>query len=298
MVLSIIFKIVFLALLWWVILPTFRRRRQVASLFVRIAVLLIASLSLEVFTSWQYQVFTVGHMIHHPSPVIWVNLAEYLAITLVCVAIFFAREWVHTERQQSLMKEVQLSTELNFLRSQIHPHFLFNTLNNLFSIAQRDGNEDMAAGISKLSGLMRYILYDSRVDKVSLVKEIEYMKDFIGLARLRFAEDEGVVEMSISGSPERKMIAPMILLPFIENAFKHGVLIEQPSKIIISISTADDAILFRCTNPIVGPRAKGTESGIGLENVKRRLILLYPGKHNLLIEDTTDQYIVNLTLLE
>jgi len=88
-------------------------------------------------------------MIHHPSPVIWVNLVQYLVITLVCVAIFLGREWIRTERQQSLLKEAQLTSELNFLRSQIHPALPgFNTLNNLFSMAQRDGNEELGSGIS------------------------------------------------------------------------------------------------------------------------------------------------------
>ncbi len=298
MLLSAFFKVLFAVLLWKLVLPSFRKFKSVPGLFLRITLILIACLSLEIFTSWQYQMFTVGHMIHHSSPVIWVNLAQYLAITLVGVAIFFAREWVQTERQQRLMKEVQLSTELNFLRSQIHPHFLFNTLNNLFSIAQRDGNEDMAAGISKLSGLMRYILYDSRVSKVSLTKEIEYMKDFIGLARLRFADDEAVVDFSVTGHADKKLIAPMILLPFIENAFKHGVIIERPSTIHISIDASENNIVFRCENAKMGLRDEKSESGIGLENVKRRLALLYPEKHTLFIEEQNERYIVNLTLQE
>jgi LytS/YehU family sensor histidine kinase len=195
------------------------------------------------------------------------------------------------------MIETQLTTELNFLKSQINPHFLFNTLNNLYSIAQRSGNDQLETGIYKLSGLMRYVIYETGTPKVQLEKEIGYIHDFIGLSRLRFTEEELNVSVRVEGPVRDAPIAPMILIPFVENAFKHGVKIEFSSFINIRIAVAGDKIIFECTNSLhQGKRIEETQTGIGLENVKRRLDLLYPGKYKLEALKLSDSYKVNLEL--
>src|SRR5262249_6051066 len=146
------------------------------------------------------------------------------------------------------LTEAQLTTELGYLRAQINPHFLFNTLNNLFSIAQRDSNENLATAISRLSGLMRYMLYESHVNRVTLEREITHVRDFIGLAGMRYTEQEAEVRFQITGDVQKAMIAPMLLLPFVENAFKHGVRVEEKSIIRIEIEAVNSTIVFLCSN--------------------------------------------------
>jgi LytS/YehU family sensor histidine kinase len=207
-------------------------------------------------------------------------------------------EWARVEKIRSELAAVQLDTEVKFLKSQVNPHFLFNTLNNLFSMAQKKGNDDLADGISKLSGMMRYMIYESNEEKVPLKKEIEYLEDCIALNKLRYADSE----VSITFNHPRKTgdvtIAPMLFIPFVENAFKHGVAIGHHSQITVAISIQDKKLIFTCENPNFSAIKKMEEEkgGIGLENIKRRLELVYHGKHQLQIDDAGGKYLVNLQI--
>lgn len=224
----------------------------------------------------------------------------FLSVLAFAVAYFFIREWVRNEMRRSQVEAHQLSTEIKFLRSQVNPHFLFNTLNNLFSMAQRNEDEDLANGISKLSGIMRYMLHESNTDLVSLQKEIDYLNDCIALHKLRYADSEASVcfnhppPAAVSGVS----IAPMLLVPFLENAFKHGVSIGHRSDIGVSITIDANRLIFACENTdnsgVKKPEAENT--GIGLQNVKRRLELLYPGKHALRAGPENGKYCVNLQI--
>jgi two-component system, LytTR family, sensor kinase len=213
------------------------------------------------------------------------------------LAYFFLKEWARAENIHSQLQAVQLDTEVKFLRSQVNPHFLFNTLNNLFSMAQQKGNDDLADGISKLSGMMRYMIYDSNAENVPLSREIAYLEDCITLNKLRYADDEAMVTFDCPPQPGSAMIAPMLFIPFVENAFKHGVAIGQTSAIDIAIVISGQHLIFTCINSIFSVKKMLDEtSGIGLENVKRRLDLLYPGKHNLQISEDGGKYIVKLEI--
>ncbi|MDP9048990.1 MAG: sensor histidine kinase, partial [Bacteroidota bacterium] len=215
------------------------------------------------------------------------------------IAYFFSKAWVNNELVRKQLEANQLSTELKFLKSQINPHFLFNTLNNLFSMAQGNGNEELADGISKLSEMMRYMIYESNAESVPLRKEIEYLKTSIVLNKLRYADDEVIVKFSYPENLQDLHIAPMIFIPFVENAFKHGVLINESSQIDISISMADrKSIWFTCENKNYNFIRKMDDNagGIGLENVKRRLELVYPGKYDLAINNVDDKYSVSLKI--
>ena len=142
---------------------------------------------------------------------------------------------------------------------------------------------------------MRYVLYDSSTDKVSLTKEIVYIRDFIGLNRLRFDESEVSVSFEVEGITGSCYIAPMILIPFIENAFKHGVKVEDHANINIIIKCSPDVLYFHCDNPVFEHHVPAEESGIGLDNVKRRLELLYPDNHKLDITHN-GKFVVDLTV--
>ena len=223
----------------------------------------------------------------------------FLAVFGLSVAYYFLKEWVRNELIRNQLQANQYSTEIKFLKSQINPHFLFNTLNNLFSMAQQKGNDELANGISTLSGIMRYMIYESNEETVPLKKEIEYLENCILLNKLRYADDEIKAIFDYPEKTEGTFIAPMLFIPFVENAFKHGVVIGESSQIDISISVANKKqVLFTCENKNYSfvKKMDDQTSGIGLENVKRRLELVYPGKYELLIKNDADKYTVMLKI--
>lgn len=231
----------------------------------------------------------------HLQPVI---LFAFVVILGISIAYFFLNAWAKSELIQTQLQANQLSTEIKFLKSQINPHFLFNTLNNLFSMAQAKGNDELAAGISKLSGMMRYMLYDSDEESVPLSKEIIYLQECITLNKLRHADEEIIISFEHAGQIADTRIAPMLFIPFVENAFKHGVAIGQNSEIQIAIVVSGKKLNFSCLNTDYSSIKKMEMkiSGIGLENVSRRLELVYPGKHRLIINKEDGKFMVNLEI--
>ncbi|MGC4038513.1 MAG: histidine kinase [Chitinophagaceae bacterium] len=230
----------------------------------------------------------------------WIIALVFLSVLGIAIAFFFIREWVRNNLARSRAESNLLSTEIKFLRSQVNPHFLFNTLNNLFSLAQKKGNNELADGISKLSGMMRYMLYESNTESVLLQKEIEYLRDCIALNKLRYADSEVAVTFNY---PEQAVtagvqIAPMLFVHFLDNAYKHGISIGQQSCIDMTIKLQQKKLIFVCGNTDYSTvkKMKEEQGGIGLENAKRRLQLLYPGRHELQIEKKENKFNVNLQI--
>ncbi len=188
------------------------------------------------------------------------------------------------------------SAEVSYLRSQINPHFLFNTFNSIYALAIKENAERTANGMLKLSGMMRYVVSESSSEFVPLEKELSYINDFIELQKLRI--DSGVnLEYALKGIPEGKRIAPLLLIPFIENAFKHGVNPDEDSSIRILIDIGEDTLhLFVENNKVSIHHEKNERMGYGIENTRNRLSLLYPSNHTLVIVDTSKKYQVNLNL--
>ncbi len=221
----------------------------------------------------------------------------YLAVS---VAYGTIRHQVRLEhRQQSLAKE-KLSAELQLMRSQINPHFLFNALNNLLAISERHEQPEISEGISRLSHLLRFIIYDTQSEFIPLEQEIEFIRDYIQLNGLRYSEDDPIeVKFMVSGDIENNNIAPALLIPFVENAFKHGIAPEKASFVRIAIDVKEDELIFSTANTM---HAKDNESmsdqyhGVGLENVRKRLKLSYPNRHTLTIDEETDVFKVALKL--
>jgi sensor histidine kinase YesM len=296
MIIGIATKLVFIAVLWWIYLR-FRSSKRHALIFIYVFGVAAALFIVDIIASWQIKVFTLQHMVTYPSPAVWYNTTAYLAIIIGFAVVFFTRQLIDSERKQRDLMESRLTTELKYLRSQIHPHFLFNTLNNLFSIAQRDGSRELADSIEKLSGLLRYVLYESLTDHVSLEKEIGHLRDFIGLLSMRFSPEELNVDFTVTGNASDQKIAPMILLPFVENAFKHGVEAERVNDINITIVCEQTTLIFTCSNPKSHLRKLADSSGIGLENVRRRIELLYPNRHVFETNETATQYMIQLKLV-
>src|SRR6201996_7274687 len=206
---------------------------------------------------------------------------------LVIFCSYAYRLYIEKIKQNELIKEMEtnhLKTELDFLRSQVSPHFMFNLMNTLVSMARKK-SELMEPSLISLSQLMRYMLYDSSGDKLSLPNEIEYLKNYINLQLLRFG-DSVRFNLFISGDPENYKIEPMLLIPFVENAFKHGTSVDDPM-IEVSIINNNELNSHRMmVSNNSGGEGKNKEagSGIGLANVKRRLELLYPASHHIDIE--------------
>lgn len=226
------------------------------------------------------------------------SILNFIIISLA-LAYGFIKNWLKNEKMRQLLKQEKLSAELNFLKTQLNPHFLFNVLNMAFSSASRNGDEVTADIIEKLSGLMRYMLYESNVEYIELEKEIEYIRNYINLQKMRFSEDMRVkVDFKINGDFSGCRIAPLILIQFIENAFKFGVKLEKESEIIISLIIVKKDIEFSVKNSIFMNQTEAGEkaSGIGIENVKKRLSIIYPGKHELVAAKSGNYFNVKLLM--
>lgn len=205
----------------------------------------------------------------------------------------FTVDWFFNEKEKSELEKQSLTAELAFLKSQINPHFLFNSLNNIYSLAYQKSDATPDA-ILKLSEIMRYMLYESNDNRVSLEKEITYLKSFIELQKLRFKGNAYVV-LEVEGHINNQFIVPLILISFVENAFKHGLATDKENPIHINISVFEDKMLFTIKNK-KHKSNKDQTGGIGMVNVKRRLDLTYPEKYKLTVENREDDYYSELYL--
>ena len=220
-----------------------------------------------------------------------------LFIVIFVGMLRFAEGWFEFEAKKKEIENEKLTAELNFLKTQINPHFLFNTLNNLYYLAYTK-SENTTEVIAKLSQMMRYMIYDSNYPQVQLTKEIEYMQNYISLERLRL-NNQIPIQFEIKGSPESILITPLIFITFLENAFKHGVSNNSSgSWVNISVEMKGKECIYTVenskivkTNPV-----KEEKSGFGLQNVQRRLELSYPGNFQLKSEDRPDSYFVQLNI--
>ena len=214
----------------------------------------------------------------------------------VSTTLTISKKWHQNELQKRELVKDHFETELMFLKSQVNPHFLFNTLNSIYSMAVKKSDKT-ADTIVKLSSLIRYMLYDSDKDFVELEEELIYIRNYIELQSIRLHDDVNL-QFQINGKAEGKLIAPMLLVPIIENAFKHGIDYTIKSYVDINITVDKDELSVRIKNSknkFITEQAD-KNSGIGLKNVKRRLEMVYPDKHLLDINESDDLFDVSLTL--
>jgi sensor histidine kinase YesM len=228
-----------------------------------------------------------------------IALMAIIALVIgISTSITTIQKWQNDKQLHQEMEQARVSSELSFLKAQINPHFFFNTLNNIYALTLVNADTSRKA-IHQLSRMMRYVLYDTQNSTTQLSQEIAFIKDYISLMQLRLT-DAVKISFTSPGSLRDLPVAPMIFLPFVENAFKHGVSAVQPSVINIAIEQKDYLIELKVNNTINKEQNNNLEasSGIGLNNTRRRLDLLYPGKHSLTInENTADNiYSVHLTL--
>lgn len=243
------------------------------------------------FDNWIDFIFPTYYFIAYYS---FFDFSLYLLIYVFLTGLFrLARGWF---RLQEIEKEKTVA-ELKALKSQINPHFLFNSLNSIYSLARKNSPK-VPEKVIQLSDLMRHIIYDSDVDFILLTSEIEMIKNYIELQNLRTPEKEKI-EMEVNGRIEGKKIAPLIFLPFVENSFKHGLKSGAENPFVkIKIGVEENDLTFEIenskgkTNEIIDSKY----SGIGVENVKKRLGLIYPGQHSLKIDETDTTFKVVLQI--
>lgn len=221
----------------------------------------------------------------------------YPVVVLATLIKFFKHWYKHQATTQKLAQE-KLQAELKFLRAQVHPHFLFNTLNNLYALTLKK-SDSAPEIVLKLSDLLNYMLYECNTDRVPLQKEIMLLENYISLEKLRYG-DHLDISFNVTGETDGKEIAPMLILPFVENSFKHGVSGETDQAWVgISISLKETLLTLKVENSKSSEITKDEQQykeGIGLTNVKRRLDLIYSGDYDLKIMDDDDSYLVVLKL--
>ena len=226
------------------------------------------------------------------------GLKSLFAMVMICgvaVSIKLLKKWhEENDRYQKIEKE-KIAMELEMLKAQVHPHFLFNTLNNLYSLSLSHSKE-VPLVVTHLSGLLRYMLYDCGEKEVPLNNEIAALKRYVELEKLRYGNRLDV-SFSCSGHTNNLMIAPLLLLPFIENSFKHGVseALDQ-CWINLHLHAKQDVLSFSLSNSLSKDNLPENSGGIGLQNIGKRLKLIYGGKHTLNIYQQEEMYVVKLTV--
>lgn len=236
--------------------------------------------------------------IQHASPEVWV--LNYVAILTLGIGSAYLRSILIAEKRSFLTEISQTSAELGALRAQINPHFLFNALNTLYAIAMKENSEKTADGIQKLGDMMRFMLQENHQNRIPLAKEIEYLHNLIDIQQLRL-DDNQQIDLKINlQNPDRDVfIAPMLLNPLVENAFKHGISFRNASWIYITLTHDPEHIFFKVHNSYHPKSELDPEKdshGIGLDNVRKRLDLLYPDKHEFSIQVSEHDYFVSLIL--
>ncbi len=220
-------------------------------------------------------------------------------LAIMVIAIKLLKKWYYDQQEAKSLEKEKLEAELKFLKSQVHPHFLFNTLNNLYSLTLKK-SDNAPEVVLKLSELMSYMLYDTSARQVALSKEINYINHYIDLEKIRYG-DRLDISFNTAGNMAGKMIAPMLLLPFIENSFKHGVSGELETVwVSLDLHVEGDKLVFKVENS-KSPEEEHVKissyrSGIGLKNVRRRLDLIYGKNYDLKIFDEKDTFLVVLKL--
>jgi sensor histidine kinase YesM len=280
--------------LYWLI-PAFEKKKKRISSYVAelvAAALIIAFPFLAIATSLRYE------------RMLGILILYFVVATIASLAITWFIYWRNKEQIRQMLylkKELgQAASSLQSLRSQINPHFLFNTLNTLYGLAINENAIKTGDGIQRLGDMMRFMLQDNQKDLIALASEVSYLRNYIYIQQLRVAASDNMqLTVDIQEPEEEYLVAPLLLISFVENAFKHGVRLQERSWISISLYVQNEVLYFEVHNSIHAQSKEATgknDTGIGLENVRERLNLLYPGKHHLAISEDEGGYGICLTL--
>jgi two-component system LytT family sensor kinase len=252
----------------------------------------------------RYIAFQIDYPLYYPEalndpffylPKIIKTFVGIYPVVFTAATIKLLKYWYANRQAQQVLTQEKLQAELKFLKTQIHPHFLFNTLNNLYALTLKKSDRAPET-VLKLSELINYMLYECVTDEVSLEKEIKFIRNYIDIEKMRYG-DKLDVDIRITGDIGNRKIAPLILLPFVENSFKHGASEElQQSWVRLQLDVSEKLITILVENSKAYPGERERMEGIGIQNVRRRLDLLYPGRHELKIINGEETFLVILTI--
>ncbi len=276
----------------YVLIPKFVYRKNILG-YVLVQMFILVFL---LVAQWLFFTFIIRQLEFHLNTTLLFNIFPYAFILACSTAYRMIQDRMEMERIGQLKETENLKTELSFLRSQVNPHFMFNVLNNMVALARKHSDQ-LEPSLIKLSSLLRYMLYETDEDKVPLNKEIEYLHSYIDLQLQRFGK-KLQVNIRIDPADDAYHIEPMLLIPFVENAFKHGTgMIENP-QIDIELRAGNNLLQFVVKNKYncQHTEVKDKSSGIGLSNVQRRLNLLYGNNHTLLITNKDGWFVTSLQL--
>ncbi|MFD1094916.1 sensor histidine kinase [Salegentibacter chungangensis] len=287
------------------LLPNFIYKKK----FLSFTALLVSSIFVMVLAKFYFTYILINTNVWPEGPEITSTpTIDYMIVMMLgelYVISFFSAikitiEWFNESKRAAKLEKMQSETELKFLRSQISPHFFFNTLNNVYSLSL-EKSDKASDTVLKLSEFMRYLLYEAKDQKQSLEKEIGCIKNYLDLEGIRYGSSLKV-QLNISGEPKGKKIAPMLLIPFIENAFKHGANKNiGPVHILIDIEIKEEFLNFKIENTSPSknlPQKKEKDGGIGINNVKKRLELGYNKEdYNLNIFEKEGNHVVELKII-
>jgi len=272
-------------------------------LFTKSYLLYLATLALSIF-SICFPLAIVAHLVINNKDLqslVWssaflffLSLSVMFSVVLTMV-LKFIKQWYKDQKSQKELQQIQLQTELKFLKAQINPHFLFNSLNNLYALTLK--KSDLAPTVVlRLSDILRYVLYESTQGQVSILKEIQHIQDYVEIEKLRLG-NLVLITVNVDEDIKDQNIEPMLLLTLVENAFKHSENVLSEQRFVhIQIRAIENGFRFLIENSF-NPSKKSKEmGGIGLQNIKKRLTLTYPGKHELVSNISESVYQVDLKL--
>lgn len=283
------------------LVPQYFRKRNLPTLVSSIITVAIGVTFISKLV-WFNLIYPQIYEVSNPEPVdslarqvfrwLWNSIDILLLLSVASAIKFFRLGQASAEREKQLIAE-KLQSELNFLRAQTNPHFLFNTLNNLYHLA-RKRSEDTPDAILKLAELLRFMLYECTATEIPISREVKVIQDYLELERLRYGE-RLKADFQVEMDADNQLIAPLLLLPFVENAFKHGASESRGDTwVSINLQVKNGWLNLRVENPKAASNGEIVE-GIGLKNVKRQLELLYP-KYELTLDNQVDMFVANLKL--
>lgn len=232
--------------------------------------------------------------IHQSGNIDMVGLFIFIIVIGLGIAMSTVQKWQLAEQMVIRAEAEKVHAELSFLKAQINPHFLFNTLNNIYALSVTD-NKHTSESIMKLSNIMRYVTDEVTEDFVLLQSEIDCINDYIDLQKLRLGK-KTTLNFNFSGDIDQQKVPPLVLMTFIENVFKYGVSKHEPSVISINLKVTPGKILFTCENAIFDNRPSSSRKGIGITNTRQRLQHIYPGRHRLNISSDGGLFRVELEI--
>ena len=264
--------------------------------FGKYVLVLLAIFSVLFIIDWTLFYFLIDGLAYSIKNFFWFNFFPILFILACSTAFRMVNDRIQEDRLQKEKENENLKTELSLLRSQVSPHFMFNIMNNMVGLARKK-SDLLEPSLIKLSSLLRYMLYETD-EKVALQKEIEYLQSYIDLQKQRFGNNV-TIKTCMEKVNEEYEIEPMLLIPFVENAIKHGTGLIENAEIDVELRTEKNMLSFSVRNKFneTSEEIKDKSSGIGLPNVQRRLDLLYGNKHSLLITKQDGWFIVSLQII-